>query len=48
MPSAAGTIVRGSTYLFDQQIARFFSTLDPIPDTELEAGMTDMTPMGTA
>jgi hypothetical protein len=47
-PSAAGTIVRGSTYLFDQQIARFFSTLDPIPNTEIEAGMTDMTRAGTA
>ncbi|MDQ2932002.1 MAG: hypothetical protein M3Y05_14460 [Gemmatimonadota bacterium] len=44
----AGTIVRGSTYLFDQQIARFFSTLDPRPDTELEVGMTSMTPAGTA
>lgn len=29
-----GTIVRGSTYLFDQQIARFFATLDPMPFTE--------------
>ncbi len=46
--SGAGTIVRGSTYLFDQQIARFFSTLDPIPDTEKEIGMTDMTAAGTA
>jgi hypothetical protein len=46
--SDAGTIVRGSTYLFDQQIARFFSTLDPIPDTENEIGMTDMTAAGTA
>jgi hypothetical protein len=44
----AGTIVRGSTYLFDQQIARFFSTLDPRPDTEVETGMTNMTPAGTA
>ena len=26
-----GTVVRGSTYLFDQQVARFFSTLDPLP-----------------
>ena len=42
------TVVRGSTYLFDQQIARFFSTLDPIPDTEKEIGMTDMTAAGTA
>jgi hypothetical protein len=28
------TVVRGSTYLFDAQIGRFFSTLDPIPATE--------------
>jgi hypothetical protein len=48
MPSDAGTIVRGSTYLFDQQIARFFSTLDPRPNTELEVGMTSMTRAGTA
>jgi hypothetical protein len=48
MATDAGTIVRGSTYLFDQQIARFFSTLDPRPDTELEVGMTSMTPAGTA
>ncbi|MGE5729241.1 MAG: hypothetical protein ACM34L_11610 [Gemmatimonas sp.] len=47
-PSESGTIVRGSTYLFDQQIARFFSTLDPIPDTEKEIGMTNMTQAGTA
>jgi hypothetical protein len=46
--SAAGTIVRGSTYLFDQQISRFFSTLDPIPDTEIDTGMTSMTQAGTA
>ncbi|HUF30699.1 MAG TPA: hypothetical protein VMM77_08515 [Gemmatimonadaceae bacterium] len=26
-----GTLVRGSTYLFDQQIGRFFSTLPPVP-----------------
>src|SRR5512140_2092839 len=47
-PSEPGTIVRGSTYLFDQQIARPFSTLDPIPDTEKEIGMTNMTQAGTA
>lgn len=28
-----GTIVRGSTYLFDQQVGRFFSTLPPVPMT---------------
>jgi hypothetical protein len=33
-PVDGGTIVRGSTYLFDQQIGRFFATLDPIPMTE--------------
>jgi hypothetical protein len=43
----AGTIVRGSTYLFDQQIARFFSTHVPIPDTEKEIGRTEMTAAGT-
>lgn len=47
-PTEDGTIVRGSTYLFDQQIARFFSTLDPVPDTEEEIGMTSMTRAGTA
>ena len=26
-----GTAVTGSTYLFDQQVARFFSTLPPFP-----------------
>ena len=25
----AGTLVTGSTYLFDQQVARFFATLPP-------------------
>ena len=29
----AGTAVTGSTYLFDQQVARFFSTLPPFPGT---------------
>ncbi|HEY0971707.1 MAG TPA: hypothetical protein VGE02_12125 [Gemmatimonadales bacterium] len=27
-----GTRVTGSTYLFDQQIARFFTTLPPMPE----------------
>jgi hypothetical protein len=26
---SAGTLVTGSTYLFDQQVARFFATLPP-------------------
>ncbi|HEY7878577.1 MAG TPA: hypothetical protein VIC55_10150 [Gemmatimonadaceae bacterium] len=29
-----GTRVRGSTYLYDAQISRFFSTLDPMPMAE--------------
>ena len=43
----AGTVVRGSTYLFDQQISRFFSMLDPVPDTETDYGMTKPTPVET-
>ncbi len=42
------TIVRGSTYLFDQQIARFFSSLAPVPEAEIVEGMTNTTPTGTA
>jgi hypothetical protein len=30
-PAAGATKVTGSTYLFDQQIARFFATLAPMP-----------------
>jgi hypothetical protein len=30
-PVDGGTAVRGSTYLFDQQVGRFFSTLPPFP-----------------
>ena len=40
-----GTIVRGSTYLFDQQVARFFTTLEPVPMTEMVSGETP--PHGT-
>lgn len=29
--TAGGTAVSGSTYLYDQQVARFFSTLPPAP-----------------
>ena len=32
-PMENGTEVTGSSYLFDQQIARFFSTLPPFPGT---------------
>jgi hypothetical protein len=31
IPGAGETRVTGSTYLFDQQIARFFATLAPVP-----------------
>ncbi|HEX5437381.1 MAG TPA: hypothetical protein VFW98_09475 [Gemmatimonadaceae bacterium] len=33
-----GTVVRGSTYLFTQQVARFFTTLAPVPDAEERVG----------
>lgn len=32
-PAEGGTAVTGSTYIFDQQVARFFATLPPIPAT---------------
>jgi len=35
---AAGTHVTGSTYLFDQQIARFFTTLPPYPTEDAATG----------
>lgn len=35
--SGAATRVTGSSYLFDQQIARFFSTLPPLPQTVADA-----------
>ena len=31
VPGVGQTMVTGSTYLFDQQIARFFATLAPAP-----------------
>jgi hypothetical protein len=39
-PKNGGTLVTGSTYLFDMQIARFFATLPPYDLVEglLEAG----------
>lgn len=30
-PADGGTAVRGSTYLFEMQVQRFFSTLPPAP-----------------
>ena len=32
LPGERGTSVSGSTYLFDQQLARFLSTLPPVPE----------------
>jgi hypothetical protein len=41
-PKGDGTLVTGSSYLFDMQIARFFSTLPPYELAEglLDAGAT--------
>lgn len=51
-PLPNGTRVTGSSYLFDQQIARFFSTLPayvaPPPAPELERGAFDATSGATA
>ena len=33
-----GTVVRGSTYLYDAQIRRFFTTLMPAPMAERRVG----------
>jgi hypothetical protein len=38
LASAGQTTVTGSTYLFDQQIARFFATLAPVPIAVAIAG----------
>ena len=38
LEEGGGTLVTGSTYLFDMQVARFFSTLPPVstePEPEL-------------
>lgn len=35
---AGGTVVRGSTYLYDAQVRRFFTTLMPFPMVEREVG----------
>jgi hypothetical protein len=39
-PAEGGTLVTGSTYLFDMQVARFFSTLPPFELTERLAAST--------
>ena len=38
---ASGTQVTGSSYLFDQQIARFFATLPPFPTEDATTGPAD-------
>ena len=38
LAGAGQTMVTGSTYLFDQQIARFFATLAPVPIAVAIAG----------
>ena len=38
---AEGTTVTGSSYLFDQQVARFFATLPPFPTEDTTAGPED-------
>ena len=40
----AGTAVTGSSYIFDQQISRFFSTLPPYPTEDVESGPGDIGP----
>jgi hypothetical protein len=42
-----GTLVNGSSYLFDQQIARFFSTLPPFPSASTE-GVREAAPAAAA
>jgi hypothetical protein len=38
LPGTGRTTVTGSSYLFDQQIARFFATLAPVPLDVVTAG----------
>jgi hypothetical protein len=38
---AEGTQVTGSSYLFDQQVARFLTTLPPFPTEDAESGPVD-------
>jgi hypothetical protein len=36
-PTEGGTLVNGSTYLFDQQVARFLATLPQLPSSAAQA-----------
>jgi len=38
LTSNGGTKVTGSTYLFDQQVARFLATLAPVPEDVRSSG----------
>ena len=40
-PDPEGTLVSGSSYLFDQQVARFLSTLPPFPTEDATSGPDD-------
>lgn len=42
-PIEGGTLVRGSTYLYDAQVARFFTTLPPAPATATATATTPET-----
>jgi hypothetical protein len=47
-PAPEGTLVTGSTYLFDMQIARFFATLPPFELAERLLGEPDAKPPGAS
>jgi hypothetical protein len=47
-PAPDGTRVTGSTYLFDQQVARFFSTLPPYAAEDRADGPLEATGTGDA
>jgi hypothetical protein len=42
-PAEHGTRVTGSTYIFDQQVARFFATLPPYPAEGRADGVVEAT-----
>jgi hypothetical protein len=42
-PAADGTRVSASTYMFDQQVGRFFATLPPYPAEDRVDGAVDAT-----
>ena len=40
-PEGGGTRVTGSTYLFDMQVARFFTTLPPVASAQSAAALPE-------